>query len=80
MLFEEPQRWKDMIWLARSYPTWPSNLEISEGSLVSMAGQVGSRVMRSFIKLLKSDKLRPSMYGNQGGRGGSYAILSLWGE
>ena len=51
-----------MIWLAGSSPTCSSNLEISEGSLVSMAGQAGSWT-GSLINLLKYGKLRPTIYG-----------------
>lgn len=50
-----------MIWLARYSPTWPSNLGISKGNLVSMVGQVGSWAMGSLINLLKSGKMRPTI-------------------
>ena len=38
MLFEEHHRWNVMIWLAGSSPTFPSNLGMSEGSLVGITG------------------------------------------
>jgi hypothetical protein len=42
MLLEEHHRWKVMTWLAGLSPTFHSNLGMSEGSLVGIAGHVGS--------------------------------------
>jgi hypothetical protein len=42
MLLEEHHRWKVMTWLAGSSPAFPSKLGMSEGSLVGIAGRVGS--------------------------------------
>jgi hypothetical protein len=62
MLFEEHHKWKVMTWLARSFPDFSSNLEMSEGSLVGIAGHVGSCNIRSFVSLLKSGMLREAKY------------------
>jgi hypothetical protein len=70
MLLEEHHRWKVMTWLAGSSPTFPSNLGMSEGSLVSIAGHVGSCNIGSFMSLLRSGVLREAKYGIcSGGRG-----------
>lgn len=79
MLLEEHQRWNDMMWLVGSSATCPSNLGISEGSLVGMVGQVGSWAIGSLINLLRSGKLSPTMYGKRGGGGGACAIVVLGG-
>ena len=66
--------------MVRYFATCPSNLGISEASLIDMVGQVGSWAIRSLINFLKLGKLRPTMYGKCGGGGGSCAILVLWGK
>jgi hypothetical protein len=62
MLFEEHHKWKVMIWLVESSPTFPSNLGMSEGSLVGMVGHVGSCNIRSLVSLVRSDILREAKY------------------
>jgi hypothetical protein len=62
MLFEEHHKWKVMIWLERYYPSFPSNLGMSEGSLVGIVGHVGSCNIGSFMSLLRSDMLREAKY------------------
>jgi hypothetical protein len=63
MLFEENHRWKVMTWLAGSYPAFPSNLGMFEGSLVGIAGHVWSCNIRSFVSFLRSGMLREEKYG-----------------
>jgi hypothetical protein len=70
MLLEEHHKWKVMIWLAGYSPTFPSNLGMSEGSLVGIAGHVGSCNIGSFVSLLKSGMLREAKYGMWSGGGG----------
>ncbi len=70
MLLEEHHRWKFMTWLARSYPAFPSNLGMSEGSLVGIAGHVGSCNIGSFVSLIRSGMLREAKYGIWSGGGG----------
>lgn len=77
---EEHQRWNDMMWLDGSFPTFPSNLGMFEGSLVGMAGQAGSWAIGPLINLLRSGKLRLTMYGKRGGGAGACAIMALWGK
>jgi hypothetical protein len=70
MLLEEHHRWKFMTWLVGSSSAFPSNLGMSEGSLVGIAGHVGSCNIGSFVSLLKSSMLREAKYGIwSGGRG-----------
>jgi hypothetical protein len=71
MLFEENHKWKVITWLAGSSPDFPSNLGISEGSLVGILGHVGSCKMGSFMSLVKSGMLRDAKYGMGGFGGGS---------
>jgi hypothetical protein len=70
MLLEEHHKWKVMTWLARSSPAFPSNLGISEGSLVGIAGHVGSCNIGSFVSLLRFGMLREAKYGIWSGGGG----------
>lgn len=58
------------------------NLGIIKGSLVNMAGQVGSWAMGSLITFLKYGKLRSSMYDREGGGGGggSCVIIKMCGK
>jgi hypothetical protein len=59
-----------MTWLAGSSPAFPSNLGMSEGSLVGIADHVGSCNIGSFVIFLRSGMLRESKYGIcSGGRG-----------
>jgi hypothetical protein len=69
MLLEEHHRWKchDMIGPS---PTFTSNLGMSEGSLVGIAGHVGSCNIGSFVSLLRSSMLREAKYGICSGGGG----------
>ena len=39
MLFDEHHRWNVMMWFWGHSPTFPSNMEMSKGSLVGMGGQ-----------------------------------------
>jgi hypothetical protein len=76
MLLEEHHRWKFMTWLAGSSPTFPSNLGMSEGSLVGITGHVGSCNIGSLVSFLRSGMLREVKYGIcSGGEGLSLAIV-----
>jgi hypothetical protein len=70
MLLEEHHKWKVMTWLAGSSPAFPSNLGMSEGSLVGIAGHVGSCNIGSFVSFLRSGMLREAKYGIWSGGGG----------
>jgi hypothetical protein len=70
ILLEENHRWKFMTWLAGSSPAFPSNLGMFEGSLVGIAGHVGSCNIGSFVSLLRSGMLREAKYGICSGGGG----------
>ena len=70
MRFEEHHKWKVMIWLSRSSPIFPSNLGMSEGSLVGIAGHVGSCNIGSLMSFVRSGMLRESKYDIWGGGGG----------
>jgi hypothetical protein len=52
-----------MTWLVGSSPTFPSNLGMSGGSLVGIAGHVGLCNMGSLVSLLRSGMLREAKYG-----------------
>jgi hypothetical protein len=52
-----------MTWLAGSSATFPSNFGMSEGSLVGIAGHVGSCNIGSLVSLLRSSMLREEKYG-----------------
>jgi hypothetical protein len=75
MLFEENHRWKVMTWLAVYSPAFPSNLGMSEGSLVGIAGHVGSCNIGSFVSFLGSDMLREEKYGIWSGGGGLVSAM-----
>jgi hypothetical protein len=75
MLFEENHKWKVMIWLVVSSPTFPSNLGMNEGNLVGIVGHVGSCNIGSFVSLLKSDMLREAKYGMWSGGGGLFPAM-----
>ena len=55
-----------MTWLAGSSPNFPSNLGMSEGSLVGILGHVGSCNIGSFMSLLNLGMLRDAIYGMGG--------------
>ena len=59
-----------MIWLAGSSPDFPSNLGMSKGSLVGIAGHVGLCNIGSLVSLVRSRILREDKYGIWGGGGG----------
>ena len=59
-----------MTWLAGSSPIFPSNLGMSEGSLVGIAGHVGSCNIGSLVSLLKLGMLRGGKYDMWSGGGG----------
>ena len=63
MLLEEHYRWKVMTWLVGSSPAFPSNLGMFEGSLVGIAGHVGSCNIGSLVSLLRYGMLREAKYG-----------------
>jgi hypothetical protein len=63
ILFEEHHKWKVMIWLVGLSPTFPSNLGMSEGSLVGIVDHVGSCNIRSLVSLVRSGMLREAKYG-----------------
>jgi hypothetical protein len=70
ILLEEHHKWKVMTWLARSSLAFPSNLGMSEGSLVGITGHVGSWNIGSFVSFLRSGMLREAKYRIcSGGRG-----------
>jgi hypothetical protein len=52
-----------MTSFARSSPTFPSNFGMSEGSLVGIAGHVGSCSIGSLVSFLRSSMLREAKYG-----------------
>jgi hypothetical protein len=56
-----------MIWLVGSSPSFPSNLGMSEGSLVGIVGHVGLCNMGSLVSLVRSGMLREAKYGIWGG-------------
>jgi hypothetical protein len=56
-----------MIWLAGSSPSFPSNLGMSEGSLVAIVGHVGLCNMGSLVSLVRSGMLREAKYNIWGG-------------
>ena len=66
MEVDEHHMWKDRTWLVGSSPARPSNLGMSEGSLVGIAGQPTSWRIGSFVNRSKSGKLRPTMKGSKG--------------
>jgi hypothetical protein len=70
MLFEEHHMWKVMIWFAGSSPIFPSNLGMSEGSLIAIASHVGSCNIGSFMRFIRSGMLRDAKYGIWSGGGG----------
>jgi hypothetical protein len=85
MLLEEHHKWKYMMWLVGSSPSFPSNLGILEGNLVEIFDQVGSCNMGSFINLVKSWILSDAKYGIAGvvptmvcGRGGVFPCEDGW--
>jgi hypothetical protein len=59
-----------MTWLAGSSPAFPSNFGMSKGSLVGIAGHVGSCNIGSLVSLVRSGMLREEKYGIFSGRGG----------
>jgi hypothetical protein len=63
ILLEEHHKWKFMTWLAGSSVAFTSNLGISEGSLVSIAGHARSCNIGSFVSFLRSGMLREAKYG-----------------
>ena len=56
MLFDEHHRWDVIMWFWGHSPTFPSNMGMSDGSLVSMGGQKDWWKMGSFVNLAKSGK------------------------
>jgi hypothetical protein len=58
-----------MTWLAGSSPALPSNLGMSEGSLVGIAGHVGLCNIGSLVSLVISGMLREAKYGICSGGG-----------
>ena len=63
MLFDEHHRWNVMMWFWGNYPTFPSNLGMSEGILVGMGGKNVWWRIGSFVNRSKSGKLRHAMKG-----------------
>jgi hypothetical protein len=59
-----------MTWLVGSSPTFPSNLGMSEGSLVGIAGHVGLCNIGSLVSFLRFGMLREAKYGICSGGGG----------
>ena len=58
MLLDEHHRWNVIIWFWGHSPTLPSNLGMSDSSLVGMGGQKAWWRMGSFVNRAKSGKLR----------------------
>jgi len=50
MDFNEHHRWKDIMWVERSYPDFPTNLEILDGSLVSLINWLSSWILKWAMK------------------------------
>ena len=63
MLLDEHHRWNVIMWFWGHSPTFPSNLGMSDGSLVGMGGQKAWWRMGSFVNLAKLGKLRRAMKG-----------------
>lgn len=61
--------WKDRTWLVGSSPALPSNIGMSEGSLVGIEGQPTSWCMGPFINWLKYGRLNPTIKGSMGATG-----------
>jgi hypothetical protein len=70
MFLEEHHKWKVVKWLAGPSPAFRSNLGMSEGSLVGIAGHVGSCNIGPFVSLLRSKMLREAKYDIWSGGGG----------
>ena len=64
MLFDENHRWNVMIWFWGNSPAFPSNLGMSEGSLVGMGGQKCWWQIGSFVNWAKLGRLRHAMKGS----------------
>ena len=58
MLFDEHHRWNVIMWFWGHSPALPSNLGMSDGSLVGTGGQKSWWQMGSFVNLAKSGKFR----------------------
>ena len=63
---EEHHKWKVVACAPGSSPALPSNLGMSEGSLVGMGGHKGSCLTESFINFDKSGKFKVSRKGSLG--------------
>ncbi len=63
---EEHQRWKVVACAPGSSPAFPSNLGMSEGSLVGTGGHKGSCLTGSFINFDKSGKFKVARKGSLG--------------
>ena len=63
MLLDEHHRWNVIMWFWGHSPALPSNLGMSDGSLVGIEGQKAWWQMGLFVNLAKSGKLRRSMNG-----------------
>jgi hypothetical protein len=56
--------------VGRIFSAFPSNLGMSEGSLVGIAGHVGSCNILLFVSFLRTGMLREAKYGIWSGSGG----------
>ena len=63
ILFEEHHKWNVMMWFWGHSRSFPSNLGMSDGSLVGMGGQKVWWQMGSFVNWTKSGKLIWAMKG-----------------
>ena len=63
---EEHHRWKVVACAPGSSPALPSNLGMSEGSLVGTGGHKGSCLTKSFINFDKSGKFKVARKGSFG--------------
>ena len=63
MLLDEHHRWNVIMWFWGHSLALPSNLGMSDGSLVGMGGQKAWWRMGLFVNLAKLGKLRRAMKG-----------------
>lgn len=65
--FDEHHKRKVVTWSPGSSPIFPSNLGISEGSLVGTGGQTGLYLIKSLVILERSGKFNVAKKGSHGG-------------
>ena len=65
--FDKHHKWKVVTWSPGSSPVFPSNLGISEGSLVGTGGQTSLYLIRSLVNLERYGKFNVAKKGSRGG-------------